>query len=150
MRSNTSSEERFWSHVQKTSDCWNWTASVCTSGYGQFTYKGRNRLAHRLAYELIRGDIPNGLTIDHLCRNRRCVNPSHLEAVPIGINVKRGTNFIAVNSRKTHCVNGHSFTKSNTYRYHYASGWRRSCRTCAIQQATLRQRLIKLNNPLCD
>lgn len=92
---------RFWAKVDKNGPfpteapglsgaCWQWTASIIhTTGYGAFGVEGRKRGAHRVSYELVIGPIPDGLTIDHLCNNRRCVNPSHLEPVTQGENVRR-------------------------------------------------------------
>lgn len=80
-------EERFWAGVNKSEGCWNWTKSLSTSGYGQISEggahggRGANRGAHRVSYELAYGAIPDGLFIDHACRNRKCVNPAHLKAV---------------------------------------------------------------------
>lgn len=73
-------EERFWAKVVLAldSDCWLWSASKNTKGYGQFMFKGSPRLAHRMAYYFTHGDIPAGLTIDHICWTRACVNPNHL------------------------------------------------------------------------
>ena len=72
-------ETRFLSHVQKTESCWLWTMLLNPTGYGQLTIDGRTRPAHRVAYELWVGSIPDGLLIRHKCRNRHCVNPEHLE-----------------------------------------------------------------------
>lgn len=82
-------DERFWSKVDKTEDCWNWTACISASGYGVFRMNYRNYRAHRLSYEQVNGDIPEGLSIDHLCMNKKCINPKHLEAVTPKENIHR-------------------------------------------------------------
>ena len=94
-------EERFWSKVDATGDCWLWTAALNSGGYGAF----RSRPAHRVAYELLVGPIQD--TLDHLCRNRRCVNPDHLEPVSSVENVMRGESIAARNARKATCQRGH-------------------------------------------
>lgn len=71
-------EERFWAKVNKTEECWEWVAAKDTAGYGVFNFKGRLRGSHRVAWELARGDIPEGMFIDHMCHNPACVNISHL------------------------------------------------------------------------
>jgi hypothetical protein len=71
----TTAEQRFWTRVQKTESCWLWTGGDDHSGYGHFYFLGRNRKAHRVSYEMFVGPIPDGLQVDHLCRNRACVNP---------------------------------------------------------------------------
>jgi hypothetical protein len=83
-------EERFRARVEKTPSCWNWTGFVREDGYGLFGFDGRNVYAHRFSYEFHKGPIPAALMIDHLCRNRRCVNPQHLETVTNQENVIRG------------------------------------------------------------
>ncbi len=83
--------ERFWSKVAKTKDCWEWTAARAGGGYGRFYLDGHLVQAHRFAYEVERGPVPDGLVLDHLCRNTACVRPDHLEAVEHGENLRRGT-----------------------------------------------------------
>jgi len=73
--------ERFWAKVNKTGDCWNWTAYRAPDGYGKFSYNGRIRLAYGVAYELEVGPIPHGMMLDHRCHNRACVRPEHLRPV---------------------------------------------------------------------
>ena len=92
--------------------------------YGRFAVKPKTYGAHRVAYMLVRGSIPDGLTIDHLCRNPPCVNPVHLEAVPSRVNTLRGVSVAAVNAAKTHCPQGHlrttdTFTHKNGRGPHY-------------------------------
>src|ERR1700745_3983687 len=107
-------ETRFWSKVQKTDSCWNWTGSITPKGYAQISKTtGHPVLAHRIAYEIARGPIPEGLEIDHLCRNRACVNPYHLEAVTSRTNSLRGIGPSATNYRKTICKRDHPLTGNN-------------------------------------
>ncbi len=115
-------------YVIDKNGCWNW--DVCDNlGYGRATDgKHRSVKAHRLMYERLVGPIPEGLVIDHLCRNRTCVNPDHLEPVTQSENVRRGNGFSAVNARKTHCKRGHPLDGDNLYRNPAGA---RVCRTCA-------------------
>jgi len=123
------STERFWAKVDKSGNCWLWTAYTCPEGYGRFVAdEFPSTLAHRIAYELIVGPIPEGLTIDHLCRNPSCVNPSHLEPVTIEENLRRAE---AARVPVTHCKRGHPFDEVNTL--HTRDG-RRACRTCRRQE----------------
>lgn len=108
--------------------CWVFNGYIGTGGYGQLTRNGKVQKAHRYFYEMLVGKIPTGLTIDHLCRNRPCVNPKHLEPVTFKENVLRGISFSAVNARKTHCNNGHKFTQENTL-INSCENFR-VCRTC--------------------
>ena len=104
--------ERFWSKVDKDGPggCWLWTASQNGYGYGKFKAPHAFVASHRYAYELLVGPIPDGLQIDHLCRNRACVNPAHLEPVTQRVNLMRGNTLASINARKTHCIRGHEFT----------------------------------------
>lgn len=123
---------RFWAKVDRNGPggCWLWTAATAV-GYGHFSWgphSARKQVkAHRLAYELLVGPIPDGLTIDHLCRVTRCVNPAHLEPVTMRVNTLRGYGPSAINARRTRCIRGHRLSGDNLI-----IDWagRRQCRTC--------------------
>ena len=126
-------KERFWAKVDSADDCWIWTAETSRGGYGRFAAGSRSDgtrrsvQAHRYAYELLVGPIPEGLELDHLCRVRNCVNPAHLEPVTTKVNVLRGIGLAARNAGKTHCPQGHPYDEANTY--YYSTG-KRACRAC--------------------
>lgn len=107
--------ERFERFVDRTADCWLWTGARTPLGYGMFTVSVDSRVfAHRLAYELFVGPIPDGLVIDHLCENPSCVNPAHLEPVTQGVNVIRSpVSASGRNIRKTVCPKGHPYDRVN-------------------------------------
>ncbi len=115
---------RFIHKVKKTPTCWIWLASVTNSGYGRFSIGKKTKLAHRFIYEHEIASIPIGMTIDHLCRNKLCVNPSHLEVVTARENVLRGNTIVRKNYEKTHCIRGHELIGKNL-----ANGYR-SKRVC--------------------
>lgn len=107
--------------------CWLPSLKGDRKGYVRVKVAGRSVPLHRLAYAAVKGPIPDGLTIDHLCRNTGCFNPQHLEAVTAAENIRRGTQGKAQAS-KTHCVRGHEFTPENTYRPPGKN--ERACREC--------------------
>lgn len=150
--------DRFMTHVEKSASCWVWTAATDKDGYGRFyrDAKSPRHVAHRFAYEAMVGPIPDGLQIDHLCRNTSCVNPAHLEPVTLDENVRRAWEVRErgtpaplrlclpdptspwANARKTHCKRGHEFTPENTILI--PTG--RCCRTCKnMHDAARRVRL---------
>lgn len=123
-----STEELFWAKVEKSEGCWNWTAST-DEGYGVFHDNRRKLSAHRWSWLHHGGVIPDGFQLDHLCRNRRCVRPSHLEAVLPRDNTHRSPVAVAaVNARKTVCSRGHPLSGDNLYEY--PGRKKRDCRSC--------------------
>lgn len=109
--------ERFRSKftIDPVSHCWVWEAGVDPDGYGYYSEEGRRKAAHRYCYLSLVGPIPDRHGLDHLCRFRRCVNPSHLEPVTTKDNVLRGVGVAAMNAEKTHCVKGHPLSGDNLY-----------------------------------
>lgn len=122
--------------INKTDTCWLWTASLDTHGYGHVSYGGKLRLAHRLLYELLKGPIPDGCVLDHICRTRHCVNPDHLRPMSAAQNNSRE---LAVSfwSQKTHCPKGHEYTPENTYIEVYGA---RRCRQCQRDKSARQRR----------
>ena len=119
--------------------CWIWKGYVDPQGYGQLCYNGKPHIRpQRMIYEIMVGVIPAGLTLDHLCRNRACVHPKHLEPVSNKENVLRGTGLSAENARKIHCKRGHEFTIENTYIRRTPRGIQRLCRKCRKLHASQR------------
>lgn len=132
-QSSKSVEAKFFEKVTQDGECWRWTGTLMTSGHGSFWVRGiagsYEGMAYRWAYEFFRGEIPDALVCDHLCRNRWCVNPWHLDLVPVVVNTMRGMCPQAINARKTHCIHGHEFTPENTIPRGGSERGRR-CRTC--------------------
>jgi HNH endonuclease len=122
--------DRFWSKAEVAGDdeCWLWQATINYKGYGQVGVFGVVKAAHRVAYLLNGGVIPDGLQIDHLCRVRSCVNPRHLEPVSQYENqIRSPISMVSTNIAKTHCPHGHPYDDANT---HITTKGGRSCRTC--------------------
>ena len=114
---------------EPNSGCFIWLGRLSPTGYGLVSrlVGYEDTLAHRLSYVLTRGAIPENKQIDHLCRNRLCVNPEHLEAVSQRTNILRGVGPTSINSKKTHCEHGHEFTSENTI---VKRSGTRNCRQC--------------------
>lgn len=122
---HASAEVRFWSKVDTSGECWIWLAAG-KGGYGSFRVEGRSVAAHRFSWEIANGAIPEGLVLDHLCRQPACVNPAHLEPVTTGENMRRGLKTYAL---RTTCKNGHDITDLANVKVR--SNGRRECRVCA-------------------
>lgn len=119
---------RLLSKVKVEGECWTWQGYRLPGGYGQIGVGARRmRLAHRVSYVVFKGNIPDGLEIDHICRNTSCINPHHLEAVTSSTNARRGNTIARKNAAKTHCKHGHEFTAENTILH---KGKYRNCKTC--------------------
>lgn len=131
-------EQRFLDKVEQRQSecgiCWFWIPNVSGDGYGSFHFDGKTGYAHRFAYQHWKGPIPIGHQVDHLCKNRGCVNPEHLEAVPGSENLRRAA------LRKSHCKHGHERTKENTY---VRKDGGRSCIICQKTASARHQRTRK-------
>ncbi len=125
---------RFWQKVEIGEGCWPWIGAVSKCGYGNFKLAGadgKQVKAHRKVYEDLVGPIPEGLHIDHLCRNPRCVRPDHLEPVTCQTNILRGHSWQARHAAKERCIRGHEFSARGSTRW-------RSCRVCARAMTNIR------------
>lgn len=127
--------DRFLSKVNKTNTCWYWTAYVRPDGYGAFRpTKGNMVNAHRYSYKTFVGELVSGMHIDHLCRNKTCVNPKHLQQVAPAENTRRGISGRLTKDRHklvTHCPSGHEYTETNTIYSISSDGYKcRKCKTC--------------------
>lgn len=132
MSTNKTWQEAFFSKVEKTTSCWFWGASKTHDGYGRFNRDSNHYMAHRFIYVKLIGPIKEGFVLDHLCRNRSCVNPIHLRQVTSYVNLTQNSlSPPAINLNKTHCLRGHEFTEDNTYKQR---GKNRLCRICMRAQ----------------
>lgn len=131
-------------YIIDDSGCWVWQGHLCKDGYGKCNSRAGQSLAHRAFYAILVGPIADGHEVDHLCRHRNCVNPSHLEAVKPIINRQRADHSTPLhrNRRKTHCKRGHPFSAENTANEATPSGGTaRKCRTCRNAAARARRAL---------
>lgn len=119
------------------SGCWEWTSCRNQYGYGKLWWNGENRLAHRVVYQCAMGEIPNGLTLDHLCRVRHCVNPAHLEPVTSRENTHRGVVPSIISAKVNVCVAGrHELSGANIG---IQSGGKRYCKACKSERERMRR-----------
>jgi hypothetical protein len=120
--------ERFWGKVDASGTCWTWIAGLIPQGYGSFWLRGKTRRSHKVAYESVVGPVPDGLVLDHICRNRRCVNPDHLRVVTHRENIfAPGSMCLAAqNAEKDECLRGHLLSGENLLIWE----GKRSCRIC--------------------
>jgi len=139
--------QRFFDKIQQSRLCWEWTSAQDLHGYSLFWCKQKTRLAHRVSYEIFKGFVPHDLQIDHLCKNKKCVNPDHLELVTPQENMNRvdWKERITFNETKTHCPQGHEYTGKNLLISCYGS---RVCKICKLQQSKESKRRARIKKKL--
>ena len=144
MHRTRSITERFFNKIfiADLDGCWLWAGTIEHNGYGRIKGINKNMFAHRLSYNLFKGMIPDGLQIDHLCRNRRCVNPEHLEPVTSWENLMRGRS----PAHRTQCPKGHKYTTDNTYWWERPNRKNptRICRQCLHDRNMSRKKVPRL------
>lgn len=148
MVTTKSIEERFFERVDKTTDCWNWSGAFSKSNggmYGSFSPKHHVSIAaHRWSFEYFhKKKISEGMVIDHLCNNPKCVNPAHLRETTQRENILRGNNRAANYAKRTHCDNGHEYTPENT---RITKAGARKCRICRREESRQEKLRRKLKN----
>lgn len=122
--------------IDKETECWEWKSSLMSTGYGSFSINDKNYLAHRMSYSLFHGEIEKGLVIDHICRNRSCVNPMHLRQVTMRTNaLENSLSISSTNHKKNVCKNGHSLSDENLC--NYPSDKHRRCRVCVNNRSKI-------------
>lgn len=137
------SDDRFWEKVDASGDCWEWTGAKTGGGYGNFHDGKINVVAHRYAYARLVGPIPEGMVLDHLCRNHACVNPDHLRVVTRRENTLCGYNSPANNARKTHCHRGHPLAGDNLRIRSSGDRFCKACRRIRTQNARARGGMVQ-------
>ena len=134
---------RFLSKINHTGNCWEWKGTIDRKGYGVFHLDQKKLRAHRVSYEIFKGVIKDNLPLDHLCRNRLCVNPDHLEPVTLKENIHRGQGICGVNYGKTHCKRGHILEGDNLVKSRLPD---RCCRTCFNEYMKLKMEVHRLKH----
>lgn len=143
-------DDRFWRKVDKRGQvpqlqpalgpCWEWMGTRTDRGYGVFKINGHNRRAHRVLWEDNCGALNNGIELDHLCQNRGCVRPSHLEPVTHSEHMSR-----SARARQTHCWRGHALADDNI---RFNGGGSRVCKQCALLRERMRRQHLPRRNKL--
>lgn len=133
--------------------CWVWQGAPNPKGYGVLWVNRRNQMAHRVVYEFYKGMIPSGMQLDHLCRNRICANPWHLDPVTSQVNLLRGETIAALRAGQTACIWGHPFDVENTYPCAVRGHTYRACRRCKTVKARIynaRKKGVELTHEEAD